>query len=414
MQTTIKTVHLFGQSVPSTFHYTRPAATQLAGLVREEVWLSIKRTAYGAWGDKFAERIEELYKSGQSFCNYSIDWSKPTNGARWTTALAKQCYQRFGLKIDKEHIGNLIAPIERERKIALELYRGPINWEDGEYGDTGSCYWGERAYAKTVLEELSHCSIRAYLGEQIEDGQGIGRCWGVPIQSGLVLFNAYGADSSGYLNLHFYAEALAAHLSSHGVSGFDWKEVSLTANQETCGTLYINHAIGIYFGKPESKVFSRSRLDISYEDETSRACCDCCGTCVDEDDLTYIECEGNSVCRDCLDNYVYLDSRGDYVPQDIVSTLCEDDTEYVITEDHCTCGHCDHPTLELIEWRDSRRRTHQTGGGCTPDICDCAECGENWETGSLDDNGTCPDCAESRRVREYNRQNSESSYPHGA
>jgi hypothetical protein len=79
--------------------------------------------------------------------------------------------------------------------------------------------------------------------------------------------------------------------------------------------------------------------------EEGSACCGCCNDYYAEDDLTYVESEEISVCRECLsDNYVYAWGRRNcqsYIPNDD-ATYCESDgewyeSEYLIANDIYQC-----------------------------------------------------------------------------
>ena len=64
------------------------------------------------------------------------------------------------------------------------------------------------------------------------------------------------------------------------------------------------------------------------------ATCPCCGDRCDEDDMTYVEYRGESICRNCLsDSYTYAYGRRgrDYYPNDYV-IYCETDGEHYAAE----------------------------------------------------------------------------------
>lgn len=66
--------------------------------------------------------------------------------------------------------------------------------------------------------------------------------------------------------------------------------------------------------------------------ESESITCPCCGDSVeDDDDLTYVECRGESICQDCLDeNYRYAYGRRGYQDYHHVDdcVLCESDSEW--------------------------------------------------------------------------------------
>jgi hypothetical protein len=65
-----------------------------------------------------------------------------------------------------------------------------IDWRSGDFGDSGSCFWGDNSDAKRLIRDNGF-AFRAWRRE----GSGIARCWiaaDFPDENDLVAFNFYG------------------------------------------------------------------------------------------------------------------------------------------------------------------------------------------------------------------------------
>lgn len=224
-----------------------------------------------------------------------------------------------------------------------------IDWRAGDFGDSGSCFWGDRSEAKDIIIENGGRALRFF----DDNGYGNGRCWVMPHKGNWVVFNAYGPNLQtveSRLNLIYPA----AHL----------KYVSLENYNDTDGTLYINGGRGILVSEVE--VVNRNSwgmtIDLEVGEDNMITCSDCNRRC-DSDNMYYIDGQDDYVCQRCYernyfncdscerryrDSYSYnIDTRtkvGSWVRDNI--TVCDG----CLSENYQQCYRCDH---YCQIWRDT-------------------------------------------------------------
>lgn len=82
-----------------------------------------------------------------------------------------------------------------------------LGWEHGEFGDLNSCLLkGGNSYSRQQLVAMNCWAMRRW-----DKDRGMGRCWMMPGEHGLVLFNRYDRDRE--INLPDYVRCLAEYLS---------------------------------------------------------------------------------------------------------------------------------------------------------------------------------------------------------
>jgi hypothetical protein len=255
-----------------------------------------------------------------------------------------------------------------------------FDWEAGDYGDKGSCYFGGHSAAREILQDNGALAICFY-----ENEEGYARAWLAKLSDArFILFNGYGMPASPTLTI---ARIFATWLN------LNYKKINLVNHGETGGMLYINAGSGYLIGTPE-QLESTTFHDLEYgckacytcfscddeltEDEMYNApngehyCGDCyyenwsdcehCGDTCYRENMSYVEGVGD-VCERCTErHYTYCDSCYDYHSND----------EIVIVEGDAYCENC----AERI---------------ATP----CDNCGEwtRFSNITQTDNGTyCQDC----------------------
>lgn len=237
-----------------------------------------------------------------------------------------------------------------------------IDWEDGDYGDSGSCWWGEYAGARDTLIDNGGLAIRFY----DDSDDGIGRAWIVPHNGLFYLFNGYGFTGDSTLII---ARVMAQHL------GLSYKRVSLSNNGESYNTLYINNGAGYVIGTPETIE------PINYQDfgfKVSGVTCENCGTNIDDEDHTAPD--GTLYCSSCFydrcntcercdetywnDDLTYVEDHGDYCDHclNLRFSLCEGCDDYhpkadiTLIGDREYCDSCRDERFELCpecsDWKD--------------------------------------------------------------
>lgn len=203
-------------------------------------------------------------------------------------------YKAHGIKCPDsfiEQIGN----IARQHTAAEARYLFEIvnefNWEAGDFGDYGSCYWGGNAGAREMLVENGGLAICFFT----DSGAGYARAWLVEVDDDLfIIFNGYGFGRGVNATL-----TIARVFSTF--TTLSYKKISL--DNRTGSTLYINGDIGYIIGTPEN-IAQIDSWDFEWHDIYVDTCA-ACGTVVAEDD-TYFGTDDMPYCYDC---YVELFDR---------------------------------------------------------------------------------------------------------
>lgn len=148
-----------------------------------------------------------------------------------------------------------------------------INWEAGEFGDSGSCYWGSNEGALEMLEGNGALAVRFY----DEDGDGIARAWVVEIDGDvLIIFNGYGFAGD--------PTRVIARVIAEFVNG-TYRQIRLTNDSTASGVLWINGASGYAVG-PADEVAAIDHYDFGW-DEPYYCECSECGRQLNEDEIYY-------------------------------------------------------------------------------------------------------------------------------
>ncbi len=262
---------------------------------------------------------------------------------------------------DKEYLGDVAARHHIQAGPVYFDFTNRFNWFDGDFGDEGSCFWGDREEARKLLEEAGVFAMRIYdpacAPQQLH---GIGRAWVMPYSRYHVLFN-------GYMNHQLYGRAHTDDITFTLGLLFalfmdqDYRLVRLLNNGDDCGTIYINGARGIIVGQTED-IESIQELDLGIE-EGHRDCY--CSNCDNEMDEPHYCPDGDLVCGYCFDD------------------LC------------CTCGWCN----TTIWTQDAYYPDFYDDGLCarcySRIIASCTKCDtEHWksELRSVSEDWLCPDC----------------------
>jgi hypothetical protein len=250
------------------------------------------------------------------------------------------------------------------------------NWNAGDYGDHGSCWWGSYSDGKDTFFDNGGMAIRFY--DPL--GNGVGRAWVVAHRDVFILFNGYGLVGDPTLIM---ARVMATHL------GLSYKKIDLSNHGESGETIYINGGSGYVIGHTDD-IAKIDEHDFEFGDEKCSRCescgdrisegdeyyamdntycescyydnfssCDRCGDAFYDDDVTYIEGHG-SYCDSCRDRrFTFCDGCEDYHPNDDITHV--DDATYCekcLLERYETCDGCDElkPIGTLIEMNDDSKR----------------------------------------------------------
>jgi hypothetical protein len=268
-------------------------------------------------------------------------------------------------------------------------FHDAIDWEDGMYGHSGSCWFPGGCYEESseVFDNNGGWSIRFY--RDMDDTQGIGRTWVVPMDNGIVAFNCYGPSRAEV------SKIIKAVFAGHDVE-LHYKSVSVS-NSQNSDIPYINSGTGFVLAESGHDFLNEDRIDLDWEvSGRGRYSCDHCGDRVDEDytfsgtngDGIYCESCYNdlfSSCEKCCETFDRDDihsvsgSRYDYLCEycleKIGAVKCEDCgdwtvDDYTIMQDseNVYCENCVDRATEFT-----------------------CQCGERFEY-AMDDGQTCESC----------------------
>ena len=236
-------------------------------------------------------------------------------------------------------IGNIARQHTEENPLYRFEFVDRFDWKAGDYGDSGSCFWGGNEGARDVIADNGGYAIRFY----DSDDNGIGRAWIAPAGDGqYIVFNGYGFPGNPTL---ICARVFATF------TGLSYKKIHLSNRGSESGLVWINAGIGYLVGQ-ESAIESVREYDLEWGNFD--VCCDCgqaidgdavytgiddeiycencyydrfsdCDRCYEtcyRDDMYYVEHDGRDVCSFCLNRY-YLDCENcnEYYPREMVHEI---------------------------------------------------------------------------------------------
>jgi hypothetical protein len=317
--------------------------------------------------------------------DWSWDWCVNGRGEYVGTLpkrLQKYYYNEWKIKLGKETISQ-IGNLGRQHCPKTEQvgyffdFTQTFDWDAGDFGDDGSCFWSCHAAARDMLAENGAYAIRFYEDKNGEDGYA--RAWLVRKNDYLVVFNGYGMET---LRI---ARILSAYLDNAY-----YKRISLTNNYEESGTLYINGGGGFLVGS-QQVVNNISSLDFGWGDAY------CCTECGDRVDDEYRNNDGERFCETCFyERYQHCKDCGEI--------LCE--YEQYVYDFSVYCNSCFDAFAAFCPL--CGEATHNDDIHATPagercetcadrDFFKCAQCGEYEHTDIGADSGQyCEPCFEDK------------------
>lgn len=192
-----------------------------------------------------------------------------------------------------------------------------LDWDAGDFGDSGSCFWGSNSLGLEAMQHHGVMAVRFYDAK----GRGYGRAWldkHWNHKDLWILWNGYGLNAGTI--------AVARVLAQ--LWGVSYKKIGLHNNGTASGLVYVNGATGFVIGQAD-KLTNISRYDLSIEAVRT---CDSCGYEVHEDE-TYVTPDGEDYCQECF--YEYYDNCpycGD--------VYWRDDMTYTEPHDELVCDGC--------------------------------------------------------------------------
>lgn len=171
-----------------------------------------------------------------------------------------------------EQLGNLARQHMAEAATHVIDFTYQIDWDAGDFGDGGSCYWGGREGAREMIYQNNGFAIRFY-----GDRYGKGRAWVAEIAADVyVVWNGYGLGGNSTLTA---AMVLAYHLQ------VQYTQITLTNNGTSYDVLYINGGIGYAVGR-WADIQDIDSHDLQWDVIHTYHCAEC-GEPLDEDDVYY-------------------------------------------------------------------------------------------------------------------------------
>lgn len=300
----------------------------------------------------------------------NIEWI--TREGKLPRRIQKAYFQKAKVKLTAEQVsefGNVAQRFLAKANSYFVDFTNKIDWDAGDFGDNGSCFWDDREDAKVIITNASGFAVR--LWEQTEKTyRSLARCWAIPQDKKLFIFNAYGAD------LHTFANVLSAMLK------MPISRINLQNNDDTHGLLYVNSGRGYAIGTNDLSHWD-FKLDVFWET------CENCRNTVTNNDFEY---NGYAYCEECYyDLFFPCDKCEDTSSRDDMSevdglTVCES-----CYNDANVCEQCDKHTFDALT---DTEDNHSLCDDCVSNhASQCEECGLlYYEIGSL-----CEDCEKSRR-----------------
>lgn len=164
-------------------------------------------------------------------------------------------------------IGARLGPqVNHGRTYFCDLVRH-IDWDAGDFGDDGSCYWTTNKVARPALNDDPYTGALRFWSGDDDDAHGIARCWVTRCDEHVIVWNAYG------LNAVTCARVLAAALP-----GYTYAKCDLVNNGERKGKVWINGDAHVLYPMSDD-------AESDYDLEIDLACPSCgnsdgeCGEC---------------------------------------------------------------------------------------------------------------------------------------
>ena len=330
--------------------------------------------------------------------------------------IGKLIKQYYGVEITKyPHLVGSLGDIIRDHTISNNVFwdiTNQFNWESGDFGDSGSCYWTCRTKARDILEKTGAFALRTYCSNMHKNSNGRSRVWLYPLPqyNGYGLFNAYG----GSLGEH--ATILDQILTSHNIEHYIKENVQFTVNGTGSGLIWINGEKCRLLSENEQEVYS-----INAVNSLVNSCVECveCGDDIELDSDAYLIYDGDYYCNNCfgtcshcnerlplnhfeyandylyicnycIDEYFTCDKCGDFTEncdsheiQDTGEIVCN----YCFERHYFECVECGHYFKDTILYE----YNHYCESCFQDNFTSCDICGEIVEL-SDSENGTCYNC----------------------
>lgn len=269
-----------------------------------------------------------------------FEWVRPkgTYAGSFPKRLSSMMYKEYGLVIPPVTLGQIGSQLAQTAINPSSYYfqswdlkvKG-IDWDDGQFGDGGSCYWGcNRGIQKALEDSGSFYALRWYVNSKPSindygnftfdeannkiDLRGYARSWMYYVpnmigdQPALILFNGYGLETLRQ------ARILSTYL------GIPYTNISISPDNDL---LYLNGGRTWAITPIMDTVLSKTLYVNEYldscdnDEEYDYVTCHCCGGEIPEDDAHYMDHLDRWLCPTCFtEEYVYVESQDAHYPVD--------------------------------------------------------------------------------------------------
>src|SRR3990167_1194562 len=292
---------------------------------------------------------------------------------------AKYVKKNSGHDVDSVTMGKLGDKLQyylcKNTDLIFDFVQG-IDWDDGMYGHSGSCWWNEYRDSVPTFNAGGGWAIRFY--NSMTDRKGCGRTWIVPKYNAIIGFNSYGVDRPQVI------QVLTQIFQSHGITlTFRNQEIH---NYQDSTIPYINSGTGFILYE-NSTTIDESGVDIDMvvESDENSATCDSCGDRLSEDNSFYSEISGCDYCESCYcDRFSRCEKCGKEVCNDDMVTI-QDSRQYTDVCESCA-SELGAVKCDCDRWNVDNYRIAEDGDYAYCDHCfdshiefTCEECGCSYE-----------------------------------
>jgi len=177
------------------------------------------------------------------------------------------------------------------------------DWEPGEFGDRGSCWWGSKSQGRNMLYRNNGYAIKLYDG----DKNPIARLWAAPYDNNIAIFNMYNKynkfDGGGLLTLNNAAIIIGNALN------YKFSILQYLLNKKKWnGKMHINRGYSFIIGEGHHK-YANETIDLNWA-ITDFTRCGLCGKAVEnENEMTeyyyhYNDEDTSLACDRCAEKYL--------------------------------------------------------------------------------------------------------------
>lgn len=257
-------------------------------------------------------------------------------------------------------IGDIVTPLPPNHRCTYDIV-SKFDWEAGDFGDYGSCFWGSRSAARKIMEINGFHALRIYINDA-----GFARAWIAPFGEEYIIFNAYGLrlDVMGYIlkqitgarymkSICLYSDVETVYVNSEegivvGDDKIKYGSTCLPISAIVCS--YCGDTVGLWCHVEEGALCEECFYDLFLY-------CEDCGGTIESGYETCVNTSGGdviSVCSSCASRYPVCDICDERYDPDILCSV--EDTNSVDVCENCIydvnkCAWCE----RLYYYHDSGR-----------------------------------------------------------